>query len=341
MGKQNFAFVQALRGIAALWVVLYHAHAGGHVQALQTAMPSFLAHILFDAGHLGVAIFFTLSGFVIAHSLAGSTMTPGNWGRFMLRRSVRLDPAYWASMVLVVAFGALSARVKHEAFSLPDVGNVAAHIAYLQVILGLPGISPVYWTLTYEIQFYAFFAAAMMFPRFMWALLPLALASAIGVFDGAVPGLFVNLWANFFIGVLAKYASEDPRWLWPMAAIGVPLAWSGEFGLTNAITAVALWAAVRSGWAIRGFDWRWLQFLGAVSYSLYLIHNSITGAAGFAMRKVLGTSVLADAATLIVIIASSIGAAWLLWLTIERPSHALSKRILSERKPTEAAASPA
>jgi peptidoglycan/LPS O-acetylase OafA/YrhL len=28
-----------------------------------------------------------------------------------------------------------------------------------------------------------------------------------------------------------------------------------------------------------GLNWRWLQFLGLISYSLYLIHNLVTGAA--------------------------------------------------------------
>ena len=114
-GKANYAFVQALRGIAALWVVLFHAYAGGHIPALHAALPAALSWLIFETGHLGVAVFFTLSGFVIAHSLAGATMDPRNWGRFMLRRSIRLDPAYWASMGIVIAVAAVSASVKGEA----------------------------------------------------------------------------------------------------------------------------------------------------------------------------------------------------------------------------------
>jgi peptidoglycan/LPS O-acetylase OafA/YrhL len=329
--RQNFAFVQALRGIAALWVVLFHMNEGGHIPALHSVLPPALADFLFDSGHYGVAIFFTLSGFVIAHSLSGAEMTPGNWGRFMLRRSVRLDPAYWASMAAVVALGVVSAAVKHEAFDLPSGGSIAAHMAYLQVFLGFPDISPVYWTLTYEIQFYAVFAAAMMFPRHMWLLTPLAFFSAAGAFNDLVPGLFINLWASFFIGVLAKYAAENSRWLIGIALIGLPLAWSGDFGTTNVVTALVLWGAVRWGWAEHGLNWRWLQFLGTISYSLYLIHNPVSGAAGFVAHRIFGAGILADLAAMVAIVAASVAAAFCLWLLVERPTHRLSRRIFSSR----------
>ena len=335
MGSQKFTFVQALRGIAALWVVLFHANAGNHVPTLYSALSPPVARFIFDAGYLGVAIFFTLSGFVIAHSLSGKILKLEDWGQFMVRRSIRLDPAFWVSIVIVVALGAISAMVKGEAFSLPTFGNLAAHIAYLQVILGLPEISPVYWTLTYEIQFYAVFAAAMMFPRYMWVLLPMALLSAMGVFDDFVPGLFVNLWASFFVGVLAKYATGDLRWLVGLAIIGAPLAWSGGFGFTNVITALALWAAVRSGWAEYGLGWRWLQLLGAISYSLYLVHNPVSGAAGFVTHRVLGEGMISDIATLVAIIVSSVVAAFALWMMVERPTHRFSRRVGSVEAPNQ------
>lgn len=53
--------------------------------------PSWVASVL-DHGNLGVAVFFVLSGFVIAHSLHGVRVTPSVVGRLMLRRSLRLDP---------------------------------------------------------------------------------------------------------------------------------------------------------------------------------------------------------------------------------------------------------
>jgi peptidoglycan/LPS O-acetylase OafA/YrhL len=87
----RFKFVDALRGIAAVSVVLFHLKEGKHIPNLYALMPKWL-QTLFDHGVLGVSIFFVLSGFVIAHSLYKQHVTLRLAGRFMLRRSIRLDP---------------------------------------------------------------------------------------------------------------------------------------------------------------------------------------------------------------------------------------------------------
>lgn len=327
--QEKYKVVQALRGLAALWVVLFHASEGGHITDFRSAMPQPFARILFDYGHLGVAIFFTLSGFVISHSLTNKKMNRWNWGQFMIRRSIRLDPAYWASIIVVILFGVLSSKVLGEGLELPSLINILSHLMYLQMIFGMPEISSIYWTLTYEIQFYAFFSAALIFPRHVFLLLPLACLSAAGVFDGIFPGLFIDLWASFFIGVLAKQASDDLRWSFALFLVAAPLAWSGSFGITNVITAIILLVSVRTGWAETGLNWSWLQFLGTISYSLYLIHNPLTGASGFLAHRIMGVGIWADAATLIIIVGTSIAAAYLLWIVIEHPTHRLSKRFLA------------
>ncbi|KAB1123843.1 acyltransferase family protein [Neorhizobium galegae] len=70
-------------------------------------LPDWVETALLNGG-LGVAVFFVLSGFVIAHSLYDKPMSLPEFGRFTLRRSLRLDPAYWASIAVTIAFAALS-----------------------------------------------------------------------------------------------------------------------------------------------------------------------------------------------------------------------------------------
>jgi peptidoglycan/LPS O-acetylase OafA/YrhL len=73
-------------------------------------------------------------------------------------------------------------------------------------------------------------------------------------------------------------------------------------------------------------NWRWLQFLGTISYSLYLIHNPITGAAFRAGFLLTGRNIYTEAFWWLVSLAACIGAATLFWLFIERPSARLAKK---------------
>lgn len=331
--KVTYSFIQALRGIAALWVVLFHAMKGEHIEALYEALPDVISAIVFDAGHFGVAIFFTLSGFVIAHSLDSKPMTIASWGRFMLRRSIRLDPTYWASIATVISLGILTAVIKGGSADVPGADSILAHLTYLQIILGFKGIDPVYWTLAYEVQFYAVFALAMMVPRYRLLLFALALASAAGIFSDLHPGIFLLFWASFFVGAVARFAVSDLRWLTGLLPLCGLLAFSSDFGAVNAATAGILWVGAYSGWGENGLNFRWLQHLGAISYSLYLFHNPITGAVGLVARNIIGEGVIADIIELGAIIVICLAVAHVVWLCVERPSHQLSKRIDFTRKP--------
>ena len=335
-GRANYTLVQALRGIAAVWVVLFHTSSAQHVPTLLGALPAWLSAGLFDSGRFGVAIFFTLSGFVIAHSLSGTIMNGRRFRQFMLRRSIRLDPAYWVSIAIVIAVGVTASTLRDVEYNIPDIITVLAHVAYLQEILRISGIDVVYWTLTYEIQFYAVFALAMMVRGHMWPLLAIAILSAAGMLDIAPHGLFVHYWGAFFIGVLARHAIEDQRWLLALGILGALLTIDGWFGAINTATAALLYISVRTRWAETGLNWRWLQFLGLISYSLYLVHNPIISVSAWVSHQVLGTGVAADVATLGIVLSATVAGASILWALVERPTHRLSRRktIVSRAKNT-------
>jgi peptidoglycan/LPS O-acetylase OafA/YrhL len=50
-------------------------------------------------GYLGVDVFFVISGFVIPYSLWGREYSLRQFPRYMIRRAVRLEPPYLASVV--------------------------------------------------------------------------------------------------------------------------------------------------------------------------------------------------------------------------------------------------
>src|SRR5262249_25775914 len=94
--------VQIMRGIAASAVMM------GHLSyAFQDAFPEFG---LLSYGYLGVTMFFVISGFVIPHAMDAMNYRVPDAGSFLLRRIVRLEPAFIISVLLTVIIAFLAAR---------------------------------------------------------------------------------------------------------------------------------------------------------------------------------------------------------------------------------------
>lgn len=330
MKGQKFTLIQACRGFAALWVVLFHASEGHHIESIRATAPTWLYSTVFDFGHLGVAIFFALSGFVIAHSIRGAAITLRYFGRFALRRSIRLDPPYWASIAFVIALAVLSSRVKHEPFGGVSTGQVVAHLTYTQELLRFPEINTVFWTLTYEVQFYVILVLGMMLaqrtrvPAGFMLLVPLILTASSWAGAFSVFGLFTNLWPCFLVGAFGYWGIESRAYAAAACALGgaVLLIHPAQFEAVSMATGLGLLLAGRVGW-LEAMDWRPVQFLGAISYSLYLTHNPVTGATFFVLSKARVPEPVALVLTLCVCIAI----AALFWWLFERPAIQLAHRI--------------
>lgn len=333
--REHFGLVHALRGVASMWVVLFHASEGRHIDAVKSAIPEWSTSV-FDLGDNGVAIFFALSGFVIAHSLRDHRITASFLGRFALRRSIRLDPPLWASMVFVVALAALSAVVKAEAYIPPTFGQVVTNATYTQLFFGYASINSVYWTLCYEVQFYlALCLFIMAYQRGGAVALVVMYAVAIlygtRLLESPLPGLFVDLWHCFLLGALAYWAHRHRTAQLALAVLVVSLIVAGAdtFTAVCILTALGLYVSRRYGYISNGLGWRPLMFLGTISYSLYLTHNPVTGASFYVMALV----GMPQWAALVMTIAACVVFAFLFWWAIERPSMKLAHRVKLIRAP--------
>ena len=330
--------VDGLRGIAALWVVLFHLYMGGHLGKAAVVIPGLAAFC--RVGTLGVYIFFVLSGFVIAHSVGKHQVTGAFVGRFALRRSLRLDPPYWASMLLVGSLAFLHAKLRLEPVPWPSLGRVGAHLLYAQDILGIQPISVVYWTLCLEIQFYLLFCLLLWVAHrtgkhplavFAPALAVAGLWPLLGL-PWPWPGSFIPYWYGFLSGMLANWGMRGlVRWWAPVgfAAILFLAALRTWFFRGNAVAglevataarvAVLLFWAGRSGAVTHWLSWRFLQVLGAVSYSLYLIHVQALDVFYAVVKRVFGEAALHDWRYGLVAVAATVAAAWIFWRLIELP----------------------
>ena len=346
MGQKDasakFTLVQALRGIAALWVVLFHAAEGKHLETIRAAAPTWLFESIFDAGHYGVSIFFALSGFVIAHSLRHADATPRFAGRFILRRSIRLDPPYWATIALMLGQQMIEARIKGTAMPGVSLGQLIAHVFYAQDILGYPQISAVFWTLCYEIQFYLGFMLLLVVGRLIGGrghaivrlvMFGAALAGAMHLYTGLPGGLALTLWHAFFVGVVAYWAGHG-SWAatFGLAALVIVIVNKGSTGdIISAATAVLLCVTLRTGSITVMMRSAPLQWLGMISYSLYLSHNIVAGSAYWALGKMMPTGAVAEWLQLGLATGLSLLFAYALWWLVERPAHDWAKRIGARR----------
>jgi peptidoglycan/LPS O-acetylase OafA/YrhL len=333
--------VDGLRGVAAAAVVLPHAwvlfrDAAARPGPIYTAV--FAARIY---GPLGVQVFFVLSGFVIAYSLRTARVTPAYFARFVVRRSVRLDPPYWVALAVCCGVLWFEAHVAHDGARLPSLGVVLAHVAYAQEFFHCrDAINHTYWTLCIEVQLYLAFCASIGLSQWIRVpyppVLTVAAVAALGwpfaIWPGVLPGLFLPNAYGFLAGAAAWWtvAGAVPRWA-GMAAAGLAGTLAARHGdvpvwVTTA-TATLLAVGGMRGTLYRWLDVRPLQVVGRVSYGLYLLHNPVIALAVIVQRRTGLVSFRDDLAVLLVVYAVSLGAARAMHVWVERPCLRLARQL--------------
>lgn len=335
----RFKFVDGLRGVAALSVCLFHIG------------RDFLHIGFLHYGGLGVTVFFVLSGFVISHSLVNKQITPKYFASFAIKRSIRLDPAYWFAILLAILVLWIPSRLLDYKVSLPSFGDILANMFYLQGILGVGNINSVFWTLCYEIQFYLVFCGLLLGSGYILGLKStgnrnIALfSSLIGVsllwplcdLGNPYPGAFLNLWYLFLLGVFARWSIDSHLALAVFYLVNATLlimsvVKGNATFLVASLTALSLFVALRRQKMGSWLSWRWIQYIGMISYSLYLVHDIIglyvrdTGL--HLTRKIFGISSLAmNYLWCFIALFVSILVAHIVFKLIEQPSHRLSKQL--------------
>lgn len=164
--------VDALRGIAALIVVIYHARCGlwigiGELYRQYGLKPSFevlLGYLTapFSLGWTGVVLFFVLSGYCIhrrgALLLANTPDAPFNFMVFFKRRFFRIYPTYVAALLLTGFVGWHLSSNTSLSFPLKADHSFPTFIASLLSLQGYVapcfGGNVVFWTLAMEIHLY-------------------------------------------------------------------------------------------------------------------------------------------------------------------------------------------
>ncbi len=309
--------IQVLRGIAALYVTVYHLKDVIPADAAFRKEIDFLA----GSGPAGVALFFVISGFIMVYITRNTVPSGRNIFRFTAKRLIRIWPAY---TVITLAYCLLHSRVSPN----PEwPSDLLRSLLFIPLDTTEPpfygyAVLNVGWSLNYEIYFYLLIAVSMLFARLRWYAFFLMIAVTLvgiptyyGTFTlradkmQSLGAPYLNMITNpiiwnfvsgVFLGLAYYHEALHDR-------IRAFLSWNY---IAPTLLCLAIWQFLAGFFGGFGpFEWgfgstaifavfvfhyqeriprfpAWLVRLGDMSFSIYLLHVPIVVGLGFLFRKV-------------------------------------------------------
>jgi peptidoglycan/LPS O-acetylase OafA/YrhL len=198
--RHNLAWLQALRGIAAVLVVITHAR----TFVLGTSLQPFVEQYL-RPGAQGVDLFFMVSGFIMVYTTRSADGSGSYALDFMIKRIARIWPVYavavFAWLALLVAFAKPVAPLSAVVRSLLFLPVATTQPPYLGLPFGLG------WTLNYEFYFYLVFCASMLWGKWRWVAFSSYLALTLVAVPLAVTG-YVSIFVDNNYGFASRVLTE-------------------------------------------------------------------------------------------------------------------------------------
>ncbi|MBV8298085.1 MAG: acyltransferase [Candidatus Eremiobacteraeota bacterium] len=319
-GRTYYPHVEGLRGVAALYVFVFHIWQTAIQHPATGTLTAWLAATPFlQYGHFAVAAFIVISGYCLALPVA--QRGPGSFDakQFFIRRAWRLMPAYVPVVLLSVIPFCAVALLTGTRINLPHIGiAVALHLALIHNLFFATTeyLNGPLWSIALECQIYVVFALLLIpvWRRFGIAA-QLAVALVLGfvphfafqhvsrAFDWTVPWL-LGLFAMGVVAAAICARPALPRLPWnaltALAAVVAVIAivpfrdgvtldfwlWPGDLAL-GATLALFFVAAHRNARILpaRLLSARPVVFLGTFSYSLYLIHAPLVDLVGVLLKR--------------------------------------------------------
>ena len=349
--------IHGLRGLAALMVVLVHVistAAASRFLTIQGDIHNKSSIIILTAG---VDLFFMISGFLITASL----IRHNNVASFLRDRAFRIYPAYLILIVPLFVLHCFGVKVLPQLVWLNDlaateaIGYLGANLIFLPGLLDMPRFLPPAWTLSYEAGFYLMSAIifAMLTRGFQVGLIlvsgiivpivlylyPRAVFFVVGAgvyafyrcgYLQRIPAVFgivgfiifftimaeaLPFDGNFHLGVydyLHLFSPDHPTT--ERHFLAYPAALAGFF-LFSDITRGAGWCK----WFLQA---RITQFLGTISYSLYLDHYLVIAPVrkmvAIMVERFAWNNIAAFIFFLLLVTIVSIGVAWISYVLVEK-----------------------
>ena len=273
----RYVGLDVLRGLAAMYVMLSH-----YTSYCLRTFGDVPFHIPRETGDYAVWLFFMISGFVIFFTIERSK----TWVDFAVSRTTRLYPVYWITLTIVFVVEGLWSKT--HGFWL---GGYVANMTMLQEYFGYENHDIVYWSLTIEVAFYVIMAVlfragltqrigvvALAWLSMSWLAVWLARGLGLSMPTILTRYLIVQYIPFFLLGIMlylncTRGQSTQRR---AIMAISLATVWLVH-GTVDFVVATGLFFAAAFAVSERGkiLAAPTLLWLGAISYSLYLIHRNL------------------------------------------------------------------
>jgi peptidoglycan/LPS O-acetylase OafA/YrhL len=326
MKNSHIPIINTLRGLAALSVCFYH-----FVCTTTGYINDELVLEVFHFASKGVQVFFIISGIVIPLSMIKSNYSFKSLPKFILKRFVRIEPPYLG----VVLIGCVYLIVRNYVPSAnnvdltPSLRDVFLHIGYLvPFVEDAKWINPVFWTLSIEFQYYLFLALSFSLAlsnvnwyRYVFysilLLLPLILPFGQSFFP---------IWSAYFaFGIFyALYITnyiKGKEYLIISSLAGVIVYFT--LGALDLVIAISTLVVINQ---FSNFKFKVGDFLGNISYSVYLLHSIV----GSAFVNFMSHIFVEPHEKIIVILLGvfiTVSFSYVYWRFIEKPTQKLAQKI--------------
>ena len=330
---KDFAFIDFLRGAAALLVAFVHFYLNtqqfyGSISWYQTAYPFILGQ--FDIGKFSIGMFFLVSGFLIPYSLDRSQSVY----TFAIHRLFRLYPAYWFSILFNLT---LNYFLVFEPF--PRIETFFANLTMLQGYLRQPDLIGAFWTLQIELTFYIFCVIIFLLrlssktKLVLFGLIVISIIfSILSLFNIHVPmALFIALTLMYCADGLRRQVENINR-LWLLAALSLIPICIFAYGDVAARYVLSYWAAMivfrlAHHYQFKFFKKTIYKFFADISYSVYLLHAPI----GIQLSRSIAANGGSPFFSYSAAFAATILASWVVFRVLEHPMIMIGKKLSSSR----------
>ena len=295
----RFAHIDTLRGLAALYVFLYHL---ALIPEPDLGIPYWAKRIVLSGGS-GVTLFFVVSAFTLCYSMHVRSDGSNPIYGFYVRRIFRIVPLFYAWMALswlrdAYLYGArhpLSEVLLSASFLFNLIPGKQAGFVWASWTLGVEMLFYLIFPLIFRfitdyrraLAFFLFAAVASRAFQYLLAYLPLSEEQSSRYFSSS----FLHQLPVFAAGVLAFYLFEafikdkEVNRSWAAVFLGLFVFIYDAFlsKNLNMIFDPLYWQALAYGCLLLGlsiYPWKivvnkFTVFFGLISYSVYLSHTSV------------------------------------------------------------------